>query len=102
MMKKQRFFHTLWHSNEWVKRKFGDADKFDYSQIDELREFKNSHPEVMQERIKKANWEFTYDPSKNKPRLSIKRRVLDFIEKKFNYRLGEYKDYIILKDSHSP
>ena len=56
----------------------------------------------MEDRIKKENWDFIYDPAKNKPRLNLKRRLLDFIEKRYGYRVGEYKGYTILKDDHSP
>jgi len=98
MQKKQYFFHTLWHSNEWTKKKFGSSTEYDYSNIDELKLFGNSHPEVMKERIKKENWEFKYDHSKSKFKKSIKRKLVDYIEKKFSCRIGEYRDYIILKD----
>ena len=98
MISKQRFFHTLWHSDEYVKKKFGNSQIYNYHNIDKLKLFENSHPAVMEKRIKKENWEFMYTPAKNKSSLSLKQKLFDYIEKKFSYRIGEYKGYVILKD----
>jgi glycosyltransferase involved in cell wall biosynthesis len=100
MMDKQRFFHTLWHSKEFVQKKFGTLQKYDYSNINELKLFGDSHPKVMNERTKNEKSEFLYAPLKN-PKLSFKQKLLEYIEKKFGKRIGEYKGYIILKDNHS-
>ncbi|MGL5889407.1 MAG: glycosyltransferase family 2 protein, partial [Bacteroidia bacterium] len=69
------------------------VDKFDYSQIDSLAHFTGTHPKVMQERINKQNWEFTFDPTKR--RMSLKVSVLMFIERLTGWRVGEYKNYTI-------
>ncbi len=100
MMKKTRYFYSLWDQVQLAFEKLGTAEKYDYSDIDELKQFENSHPQVMQELVKNQNWEFTYDPSK-KARLSLKRRFLDAFEKRFGYRIGEYKNYTIVKDTRS-
>ncbi|MGL5889545.1 MAG: glycosyltransferase family 2 protein, partial [Bacteroidia bacterium] len=60
---KQQSFHKMWHDDEWMKRNVPQVDKFDYSQIDSLAHFTGTHPKVMQERINKQNWEFTFDPT---------------------------------------
>ncbi len=90
---KQQSFHKMWHDDEWMKRNVPQVDKFDYSQIDSLAHFTGTHPKVMQERINKQNWEFTFDPTKR--RMSLKVSVLMFIERLTGWRVGEYKNYTI-------
>ncbi|HOS47896.1 MAG TPA: glycosyltransferase family 2 protein [Bacteroidia bacterium] len=87
---KQKNFHKLWHSDEAVKKKVKD-DLFDYSAIDSLALFKQTHPSVMQKRIDEVNWEFTYDVAKKK--LKLKDSILLAIEKSTGYRFFEYKNY---------
>lgn len=87
---KQKNFHKLWHSDEAVKKKVKD-DLFDYSAIDSLALFKQTHPSVMQNRIDEVNWEFTYDVAKKK--LKLKDLILLTIEKVTGYRFFEYKNY---------
>ena len=91
---KQQTFHKLWHTDEWMKKNISQNDKFDYSDIDSLQCFEGKHPKVMQERINKMNWKFSFDPTKKK--LSIKLKVLIFIEKNFGWRIGEYQNYKII------
>lgn len=91
---KQQSFNKLWHSDEWVEKKVPKVDSFDYSQIDSLSHFKGTHPEVMQNRIKSLNWDFSFDPSKKS--LPLKSRFLHSIEKVTGWRPGEYKNYKII------
>jgi hypothetical protein len=51
---------------------------YDYSNIDALSLFKETHPQVMQERISRKNWQFEYDISFNK--LSLKYRAKIFLK----------------------
>lgn len=91
---KQQTFHKLWHTDEWMKKNIPQVAEFDYAVIDSLDHFTGTHPEVMQERIDRMNWKFSYDPTKKK--LSFKLKVLMFIEKKFGWKIGEYKNYKIV------
>lgn len=92
MQKKQRSFHSLWHSEEWVKKNVPDTDEFDYSKMNSLIKFSGSHPRVMGRRISEKKWPFHYDPRKiRRPPLRI--RLLDFILKTTGYNVGEYKNY---------
>jgi hypothetical protein len=91
---KQMSFNKLWHDDEWMKKNVPDVNEFDYSQIDSLSRFQGTHPEVMQERINKMNWKFSFDPTKKK--MSSKKQVLHFIERTFGWRVGEYKNYKII------
>ncbi|MBP7808981.1 MAG: glycosyltransferase family 2 protein [Bacteroidia bacterium] len=91
---KQENFHKMWHDDAWMKKNIATVDEFDYSKIDSLEEFKDTHPKVMQERVSKQNWDFNFDASKIK--LSLKNKFLLMIEKATGWRPGEYKNYKIL------
>lgn len=96
MMRKTRFFYTLWNQAKLASERLGTAEKYDYGDVDELKEFKEPHPQVMQERVSSQDWDFTYNPL-HKPKLSLKRRLLNAFEKMSGYRIGEYKNYTIAK-----
>ncbi len=87
-------FNKLWHNDEWVEVNIPKLDQFDYSNIDSLKHFEGTHPKVMQERIKRINWEFSFDPSQKN--FSSKAKLLHFIEKHTGWRIGEYKNYKII------
>jgi hypothetical protein len=91
---KQQSFNKLWHDDEWMKKNVPDVNEFDYSQIDSVARFAGTHPQIMQSRISKMNWKFSFDPTKKK--MSIKKRILYFIEKTFGWKIGEYKNYKIV------
>jgi hypothetical protein len=91
---KQMSFNKLWHTDEWMNKNIPKVDKFDYSNIDSLQHFKGEHPKVMQERINKMNWKFTFDPTTRKP--PLKAQLLMKIEKLTGWRIGEYKNYRII------
>jgi len=91
---KQQTFHKMWHSDDWVKENIPPQDEFDYSGIDSLYLFKEAHPQVMQQRIKKINWKFSFDPTQKKA--SLKQRFLQFVESTFGWRIGEYKNYKVV------
>jgi hypothetical protein len=92
---KQENFHKMWHDDTWMKENVPVVEEFDYSNIDLLEEFKGTHPLVYKDRIAKANWKFNYDRSKIK--ISLKNRLLHFIEHTFGWRVGENKNYFLLK-----
>lgn len=91
---KQENFHKMWHDDEWMKKNIAQVEEFDYSQIDSLEEFKGTHPKVIQERINAANWNFKFDKSHIK--ISLKDKVLLFIEKTTGWKVGEYKNYKVV------
>lgn len=91
---KQKYFHRLWHSDEWMKKHIGQDEEFDYSGIDSLARFDGTHPEVMRPRIKEKNWKFDFDPSRKK--LSLKSRFKSSLERTTGWRVGEYKNYKII------
>lgn len=91
---KQEQFHRMWHDDNYMKKEVAVAETFDYSGIDSLEIFKDTHPEVFMPRIKKMNWEFKHDISRKN--FGIKSRILHWVEKTFGWRIGEYKNYIKL------
>ncbi len=91
---KQQNFHKMWHSDNWMKENIPQVPEFDYTQIDSLAEFKDSHPAVMSERLKRYNWKFDFDTSRIK--LTLKDKLLMAIEEKTGWRVGEYKNYRLI------
>ncbi len=89
-------FNKLFHSDVWVNQNIKNIEEFDYSKIDSLELFTGTHPKVMQERIYKINWKFDFDISRKN--YSTKEKIKRFIEKYTNYRIGEYKNYITIKN----
>ena len=95
MQAKQLSFNKLWHCDEWVQSHIPDVAEFDYSGIDSLKLFRGTHPEVMQPRIAAQNWKFTFDPTMKKQ--SVKNLVLKLIEDFTGWRVGEYRNYKVVK-----
>lgn len=72
-----------------------DDDDFDYQHVDRVEKFKGSHPAVMRERIKSQDWEFVFDPKKAV--WKTKDKIIQPIEDLIGFKIGEYKNYKLLK-----
>ena len=92
---KQKTFNKYWHSDTWLEKRVPKTDTFDYSGMDYLIPFNGTHPQVMEKRISELNWKFSPDPSGINR--SLKLTVLHFIEKKTGWRIGEYRNYRIVR-----
>lgn len=92
---KQKSFHRYWHDDQWVEDKVAKAAEFDYAQIDSLERFSGTHPKAMQKTIDAMNWKFDHDVSIDKRR--FKEKISEKIEKLTGWRMGEYKNYTLLK-----
>ena len=80
MQQKQESFHRLWHNDNWMKENISQSDFFEYEEhVSQLKIFKDTHPNVLLERIKRKNWKFEFDISINKR--SLKDRFKDFLLK---------------------
>lgn len=66
-------------------------DSYDFSSIDALSKFTETHPAVMLDRIKRLNWAFDFDLSYSN--YSLKNKIKIFIEKLTGWKIGEYKNY---------
>jgi len=93
---KQKNFHKMWHSDDWIQKNVGASSEYDYSNIDFLEEYKGTHPSIYAQRIKQAKWAFTYHP--DRVNVSLKNKILHIIEKIFGWRPGENKNYEVLKN----
>ncbi|MES2558565.1 MAG: glycosyltransferase family 2 protein [Bacteroidota bacterium] len=91
---KQENFHKMWHDDSWVKENVAEANAYDYSMIDSLQKFAGTHPGVMTERLKRMNWNFSWDVGKKK--FKLKDWLLYAIEKRTGVRLFEYKNYKVI------
>jgi hypothetical protein len=94
MAEKIRGFIALWHTPEEIDKIQPENTDFDYSKIDSLRLFNDTHPKVMQRRISNATWSFEFNVAEKK--YSMKNRILFFIENLTGWRIGEYKNYRII------
>lgn len=94
MQKKQENFNKLWHDDNWVDKNVPKTEQFDYSSINSLSLFNETHPEVMMKRIEDSNWKFDFDLSYKNYRFKDKIKL--FIEKITGYRIGEYKNYKLI------
>ncbi|TAD98585.1 MAG: glycosyltransferase family 2 protein [Bacteroidetes bacterium] len=92
-LEKQKSFQKLWHNDSEVQKRLEKYEnaKFDYSNIDSLAKFDGTHPQVIQKRIEKMNWQFEYDLSKKNYTARI--WLLTQIEKLTGWRIGEYQNY---------
>jgi len=70
------------------------VNEFDYSNVDSLSRFEGTHPLLMQERVARMNWEFSFDPTQKK--LSLKHRLKQKVEKTTGWNPGEYRNYKII------
>ena len=88
---KQKTFHKLWHSDEWVKKNVSAEDLYDYSAIDSVMRFVGTHPATMQQRVAAADWklDFAEGQQKMRPRDWLLYRW----EKLTGIRPFEYKNY---------
>jgi hypothetical protein len=96
MMKKAINANSFYQEKNLLKRlkakNTNGNNEFDYSSIDSLSLFTDTHPKVMEERIQRKNWNFEHDISFN--RLSLRYKGKIFIKKYLgintyyeNYRL---------------
>lgn len=78
MQQKQESFHKLWHNDEWLDKNVDKVEAFEYEKhVSELKRFTESHPKVMEERLKRVNWKFDFDISMSKR--SMKDRFKDLL-----------------------
>ena len=96
MQEKMEAFNKMWHDDQWMEQNFEKVDEFDYSNIDSLSRFTGTHPKVMQERIRRMNWEFSFDPTK-RIKLSPRLRFLNWLEKKHGIEIGKFRTYRVVR-----
>ena len=94
---KHGYFYRFWHTDAQMEASRQVAETFRYEDhIDSVAAFTGTHPTVWQPRFAGATDSVRLD-TKNK-RLSTRVRILTFIERLTNWRIGEYKNYKLLRD----
>ncbi len=91
---KAKVASKMWMSDEQIKKVIPQTELFDYSKISSLKLFDGTHPGVMLKRIASMDWGFEFD--NNQRRLSLKERMLSWIEKKTGRRLFEFRNYRLI------
>lgn len=95
MQSKVKYFHSLWHSKDWIEKNVKDSVEFDFSTTDTIELFKEIHPKVMEKRI--INQQSNFILGNQKIKKGFKKSILEWIEKISGWRVGEYKNYTIIK-----
>jgi hypothetical protein len=70
-------------------------DFFDYTNVDSIKLFEGTHPVIMQDRIKRKNWNIQLDV--NKKNLKLKYRLLSWIEKWTGKKLFSFSNHKIIR-----
>lgn len=94
---KVRNFNQFYQEERWMEQHMPANFEFDYNNADRLLPFTGSHPEVMKTRIKAQNWPMKLDAEAIRKKMTIRRKVLQWIEDISGWRLGEYRNYKLLK-----
>ncbi len=94
---KQQTFNRYWHTDKWIEKTISKSETYDYSGNDFLSRFTGVHPKVIRERVHNQDWEFTPAPTANSH--SLKDSILHYIEKKTGWRVGEYRNYRLLRSA---
>lgn len=94
-LQKDKALETFFHDDDYLQKVYDNKVEADYNEIDKLEPFTQTHPAVMEERVKNQDWIFHYDPSKKE--ISLRHRFLNAIENLTGYRIGEYKNYKLLR-----
>jgi len=93
---KAKSFSSYYQSKEKNEEQFKGYDTFDFETVaDILAQFTETHPKTMSETIAAQDWTFKHNP--NKIALSPRRLFLHRIEQLIGWRIGEYKNYKIIK-----
>ena len=104
MMKKQIALSSVHHEKEWVEERYPDDEAdFNFGSLKTCRRFTGTHPVVMKKRIASLDREVKPRKPNKKDhkhdRLGV--RLLTFVENNILHRkLGEYKNYILIKEQH--
>jgi len=94
---KVRNFNQFYHDQDWMEQHHPENYEFDYNNAHILKRFEGTHPAVIKPRIAVSNWKFSFDPVQLQNKMSVRYRILQKIEELTGWRIGEYKNYKIVK-----
>ena len=92
--KKVAMFQSYYTTPEALEKKMASHD-FQMHSVDRTIPFIGSHPEIMHAKVAAQDWEYSY-----KKELSVwhkKDKFLQPIEDFLGFKLGEYKNYHLIK-----
>ena len=92
--KKVAMFQSYYNTAEGLDKMMASHD-FQMHSVDRTIPFKGSHPAIMHDKVTSQNWEYSY-----KKELSVwhkKDKFLQPIEDFLGFKLGEYKNYKLIK-----
>lgn len=95
MGQKSKLLDRWWHGDKRDK----DYDNFEYAKQYGLRNYTGTHPQVMRDLVAAQDWKF--DPSRRLSDWTSKDLNLlasDLFERTFGHRIGEYKNYRLIKN----
>lgn len=96
LLGKVKRFTNYYQPEEKTAEQYAAYQTFDFSTVaDILAPFNESHPATMHNTISAQDWVFTHNPKKIA--LSFRRLMLHRIEQLTGWRIGEYKNYKLIK-----
>jgi glycosyltransferase involved in cell wall biosynthesis len=96
LLGKVKRFNNYYQSQEKTEEQYAAYQTFDFSTVaDILVPFQHSHPATMTKTIAAQDWVFRHNPKKIA--LSFRRLMLHRIEQVTGWRIGEYKNYKLIK-----
>ena len=99
MKAKHKEVAIWWNPDDASLNEFRQSENyFDFSQVDAIKRFSSSHPEVMRDRIKNKNWELILD--EKKIRMKGKHLILHYFEKTTGIRLFSFSNHRIVRKIH--
>lgn len=94
---KIRNFNSFYNDEAWMEQHMPETYEFDYGNADRLIRFTGTHPEVMQQRINATKWNIDLGSKPLKRSMTTRRKVLQKIEDITGWRIGEYRNYKIVR-----
>lgn len=94
MGQKKKLLDRWWHGSKFDH----EAESFRFSPQYGLKKFTGSHPAVMKKRVEQQNWKFEPVRTFSDWTLSdLNLWASDMVEKIIGYRIGEYKNYRLIR-----
>ncbi len=87
-------FVRYWQSDAEIAKRFEGKDQFEYEKVDRVLSFPaDGHPALMAERIRLN----TYHVVPQQGHYTLRKRLRNWVERLTGWRIGEYKNYKIVK-----
>jgi hypothetical protein len=94
---KMRSFNKFYFDDAWLEQNVPESYEFDYGNADRLIDFTGTHPEVMKKRIAATNWKLNIDLNALHKKMTFRRKLLQKAEDITGWRIGEYRNYKVVK-----